>query len=74
MIAYVIADTDEKDLVFHVVCPVKGMSVVYREKGKAESISGNPYLVYGARVEEFTGWNKFNLSIIVAHVRSGKIS
>lgn len=70
---YVIADNYGDDLSFRIACPIKGLSPVYLIPNKAESIGHNPYLVYGDKVQEFTGVNKYNCTITVAHVRSGRL-
>ncbi len=41
--------------------------------GAAASRSGNPYLVYGDAIEDFTGLDKFDVSITVADCRSGDL-
>ena len=49
-------------------------SPVMRKLGAAPSRTGNPYLVYGDAVEEFTGCDKFTTSISVFDCRSGDFS
>ncbi len=69
----IIADTDGNDLVFQIASPSKGLSEMYRAAGQAQSIAGNPYIVYGKEAKAFMGkhWGEF--SLIVAHVRSGQL-
>jgi hypothetical protein len=49
------------------------VSPVVTLKGAASSRNGNPYLVYGDAVAEFTCRNKFNVSISVFHNGSGDL-
>ena len=70
---FVIADTDGLDLLFRVADTVAGVSPVYRLQGKADKMSGNPYLVYGDKAAEWTGLKKYDLHLVVAHVRSGQM-
>lgn len=73
MNTYVIADNYGNHLSFIVVCSENGTSPVYLIPNRAESIGGNPYIVYGDRVEEWTGVSRYAQRIIVAHVRSGRL-
>jgi hypothetical protein len=41
--------------------------------GVAPWRNGNPYCVYGAAVEEFTGCNRFTVNIVVANCVSGRL-
>lgn len=77
LVIYAIAD-NERDL--HVVVVMRGgyhldevVSPVVTLEGAADSRNGNPYLVYGDAIEEFTGLDKFDTSISVFGCTSGDL-
>ncbi len=66
----------DNDLRIVMVARVQGadwISSLITIKGGAVDRSGNPYIVFGKHVEEFTGRNRFSTSITVADCRSGDL-
>ena len=63
LLVVIVADAEERE-------PV---SPVITLEGAASCPSGNPYLVYGDAIEEFTGCDKFDTSINVFDCRSGDL-
>lgn len=72
-----IAEDNHEDLQIVMVARIDGViaqaSPVVTLKGAAAGYNGNPYLVYGDAVEEFTGCPKFETSISVFDCRSGSL-
>lgn len=67
---------DDTDLRFVMIARGDGISVVSPIMvlpGVAHFHSGNPYSVYGNSCAEFTGMDKFDLSITVAGCHSGNL-
>jgi len=67
---------NEKDLQIVIVAdtaPDTQVSSVITLEGEANSYTGNPYLVYGAAIEEFTGCDKYQCSISVFECCSGNL-
>lgn len=65
------------DLQIVMVARVRGVprvSAVVTLEGATSSRKGNPYLVYGDAVSEFTGLDDLDTSITVADCRSGDLS
>jgi len=65
---------NERDLQIVIVAdtaPDTLVSPVITIEGEAHSLNGNPYLVYGAAVQEFTGRDKYQCSISVFKCTSG---
>lgn len=73
MTVYIITDTHEDDLLFCVVCPLRGVSPVYRVPGYRGARNGNPYLVYGPQVEKWTKRLKYHDTLVVSRVTSGQL-
>lgn len=69
---YVIADTNNNDLVFRLIGEEK-ISNLYTLSNKAHVINFNPYLVYGYAIEEFIGIRKYDCTIVVSQVTSGRL-
>ncbi len=63
---------NERDLQIVVVAPGRTSAVVTLE-GAAPGRTGNPYLVYGDIVEDFTGCDKYATCINVFDCRSGDL-
>ena len=69
-------DENERDLHIVMVARTSGhtmASPVVTLEGAADSCNGNPYLVYGDAIEEFTGLDKFETSISVFGCTSGNL-
>ena len=64
---------DSSDVRVVLAVPGVGVSPVKTIKGAAPWYQGNPYCVYGALVEEFTGKSRFHVNIVVADCRSGNL-
>lgn len=62
---------DSRTVAFHIVCPIKGLSPLYRMD--RPSINGNAYIVYGDKIEEWTGKNKYSFSPVTMESVSGQI-
>lgn len=65
-------DEDAGELLFRVVCPVRGLSPLYRLKRR--TADGNPYSVYGEKAAQWVGvpsWN--HLTLIVSQISSGSL-
>lgn len=72
-----IFEAEDIDLRIVMVARVNGVTMaspVVTIKDGVKSRAGNPYLVYGAAVEEFTGLSYRKTTIIVADCRSGDLS
>ncbi len=72
----IVTEIVDTDLQIVMVARVRGAdcisSLVTIEGGVAYR-DGNPYIVFGKAVEEFTGQNRFSTSITVADCRSGDL-
>lgn len=67
---------NEVDLQIVMTARIKGVartSSVITLAGAADSRTGNPYLVYGDAVAEFTGCDAFDTSISIFDCRSGNL-
>lgn len=61
------------DLIFRVVCPVKGISPLFRHPGRAAWLGGNPYLIYGKEAAAWTGRPYLDLILVVSTVTSNTL-
>ena len=77
LVMVAVSDDDHRDLQIVMVARLDGVlaqaSPIVTLKGAEPSRTGNPYLVYGDAVEEFTGCPKFETSISVFDCRSGSL-
>lgn len=68
------ADTDLRVVIVAQLNGVDKISWVMTIKDGVACRDGNPYLVYGAAIEKFTGCDRYQTSITVADCRSGGLS
>jgi hypothetical protein len=73
MTVIVIADIDGNDLVFRLAADNCKLSKMFRLRGKAGQINGNPYLVYGKAAARWMGMKQFTQTLVVATMSSGSL-
>ena len=75
MTIIVIADVDGNDLVFRLAANNCTLSKMFRLKGQADRIGGNPYLVYGKAAARWMGMKSLgDQTLVVATMSSGNLT